>query len=93
MSSEMTEPTAQVDAQVLPLLGDAAREYARLLEDRASAIRERTSTLSDVDTARRKYGPSLIRINWQYADVAFTRTELKRVCTWSNGDEGFVFLD
>lgn len=41
--------------------------------------------------ARKKYGASLIRVNWQYAGVAFKRPELKHVCTWSDGDEGFVF--
>ena len=41
--------------------------------------------------ARKKYGATLIRVNWQYASVAFKRPELKHVCTWSDGDEGFVF--
>lgn len=87
-----TVQPARVDALVLPLMSEAARKYADLLDDRASAIRERTGTLSDVDTARRQFGPSLVRISWMYADVAFQRPELKHVCTWSNGDEGFVFV-
>jgi hypothetical protein len=95
VSSEKTGPTAQVDATVhlLTLDGKAARDYATALEERAAAIRERTGTLADVDAARRKYGATLIRVEWQYADVACTRPELRRVCTWSNGDEGYVFVE
>lgn len=93
MNSEDGGAKAPVDALVLPLMSEAARKYADLLNDRAVAIRERSGTLSDVDTARRQFGPSLVRISWMYADVAFTRRELKHVCTWSNGDEGFVFVN
>lgn len=47
---------------------------------------------TDVKQARKKYGKNLIRIHWQYADVAFNHPGLKHVCTWSDGDEGFILL-
>jgi hypothetical protein len=48
------------------------------------------STPSDVEQARKQYGARLIRVDWQYVDVAFKHPHLKHVCTWSNGDEGFI---
>ena len=39
-----------------------------------------------------KYGDSIIRIHWMYADNARKNQTLKRVCIWPNGDEGYVSL-
>ena len=89
--TEQTLTAAPVDGIVMPLDRGATYEYAKLLEDRAADIRERAKTFMDVDAARTKYGATLIRVNWQYADIAFNRPEMRHVCTWSNGDEGFVF--
>ena len=40
---------------------------------------------------REKYGADLIRVDWRFAKPALESDLLKHVCTWSNGDEGFVF--
>lgn len=37
---------------------------------------------------RAKHGSSLIRVHWQYAWPA--PKGWRHVCTWANGDEGFV---
>lgn len=51
----------------------------------------RTENLTETREARAKHGESLIRVDWKYADVASKRPELQHVCTWPDGDEGYVF--
>ena len=46
-----------------------------------------------MEEARKKYGQTLIRVNWMYADEAHKNPGLKQVCTWSDGDEGFVRVE
>lgn len=40
-----------------------------------------------------KYGESIIRIHWMYADNAAKNKSLKLVCRWSNGDEGYIAVE
>ena len=59
----------------------------------AARIQEIAATLErECDQAKceRKYGKGLIRVDWQYARNGFINPTLKHVCTWANGDEGFV---
>ena len=64
----------------------------RIKEAIALLEREVAHVIFDPDeaSAREKYGPTLIRVDWRYAKAAFASPVLRRVCTWSNGDEGFV---
>lgn len=65
-----------------------------LLECAVKQIHEAEKTINDeiqaANEAREKYGDNLIRIHWAYAGSAFNNPNVKHVCTWSNGDEGFI---
>lgn len=74
---EITEHDAK---DIIDLFGLITRQLQREIE--------RTKT---VQAAQAEFGDSVIRVGWQYVLTAMTRPELKRVCTWPNGDEGFVF--
>jgi len=43
------------------------------------------------DKAVEKHGETIIRVHWMYAKEAAKHPHLKRVCTWSNGDQGYIF--
>lgn len=64
---------------------DKIREAARLLGEILAASPDKS-----VSALRRQFGDSLIRVNWEYADAAFKNPALRHVCTWADGDEGFV---
>lgn len=64
----------------------------RIIAELRTLVRRAKRAPTEPKAARKKYGATLIRIDWQYAGVAFNRPELKHVCTWPNGDEGFVFV-
>lgn len=64
----------------------------RIIAELRTMVRSTIRVPAEPKAARKKYGATLIRIDWQYADAAFNRPELKHVCTWPDGDEGFVFV-
>jgi len=65
---------------------------AQRLLDLAAAIQndQHEEPSNDPEAMRKKYGATLIRVNWMYAATARKHPGLKQVCTWSNGDEGFI---
>ena len=69
-------------------------EQARqALDNLTQAIHGSKEEEADPHKLREKYGESLIRVNWQFARAASRFPNLKHVCTWPNGDEGFVLND
>lgn len=72
-------------------MSEYLNQMTRLIDEMQAFADRVKSVPTEPKAARKKYGASLIRVNWQYASVAFKRPELKHVCTWSDGDEGFVF--
>ncbi len=63
-------------------------KIAHLLEEVTRIYEDDTNFKETVS----KYGDSIIRIHWMYADNARKNQTLKRVCIWPNGDEGYVSL-
>lgn len=67
---------------------------AHLLEIPPKVVRDALDWQKDIETEAAecagKYGPGLIRVHWQYANNAFQNAHLRHVCTWADGDEGFV---
>lgn len=44
------------------------------------------------ESVAERFGDSIIRVHWQYAPNARQNPNLKKVCVWSDGDEGFVAI-
>jgi hypothetical protein len=42
---------------------------------------------------KKEFGEKFIRVDWQFADVARRMPQLKLVCMFNNGDEGFIYED
>lgn len=66
----------------------------KLIQMIESAIKRwkdsRDKICKDADEIRERLGEDLIRVHWEFAATARRLSCLKQVCTWGNGDEGFV---
>ena len=45
----------------------------------------------EVEKAEEIFGNDLVRVHYKYVDNARNCPLLEKVCTWSNGDEGFIY--
>ena len=93
MAKKSTSKTASAPAVDRAAHGSALVSAAGEMLKVAARIQEIAATLErECDQAKceRKYGKGLIRVDWQYARNGFINPTLKHVCTWANGDEGFV---
>jgi hypothetical protein len=68
--------------------------YAKQLKDELLKILDKMNKLEQQDIKANDIAASgdktFIRVHWVYAENAKNNPNLKKVCTWSNGDEGYV---
>lgn len=72
-------------------MSDLIQDAKRLL---ALAKLEKEKTLGSEDSSEMKknYSDRLIRVHSEYTQQGFESPFLIHVCTWSDGDEGFILV-
>jgi len=66
---------------------ESFRNTLKIYEDKVKEINDFSKK------AKEKYGEDLIRIHWNSLQAAYKCKQLKPVCCFSNGDEGFIIQD
>lgn len=67
-----------------------AKEVKAILSNALETISKLEASDVKANDIASKGDNTFIRVHWMYAENARRNPTLKRVCTWSNGDEGYV---
>ena len=68
-------------------------EIVAVLERAAKDLRVIYDRDKSIDDIIHEYGETIIRVHWSFVENARKNPHLEQVCTWSNGDEGFILRE